>query len=183
MARGTNRSKEFVNEGGSYLGICAGGYYGSAYVEFDKGDPNMEVVGPRELAFFPVTAEGPVFPGFSYKLDKGAYAAEATITSYGKEILGLPEETFPLYYNGGCEFSQRTTDDFDDLPYKVFVSYSGQSKPHPPSPPLLHSTAAIVGGSVGRGRVILSGLHFEASVSLLRSIIPMTSMLLTCCPC
>lgn len=42
------RIKEYVKEGGRYLGICAGGYFGAEEVKFDHGGP-MEVVGKREL--------------------------------------------------------------------------------------------------------------------------------------
>ena len=49
---GTAIVRNYVLSGGSYLGICAGGYFGCAEVEFDKGGP-LEVVGKRDLGFFP----------------------------------------------------------------------------------------------------------------------------------
>src|SRR6476620_3369467 len=33
---GNQNIKDYVKNGGSYLGICAGAYYAAAYVEFDK---------------------------------------------------------------------------------------------------------------------------------------------------
>lgn len=47
------RIKEYVLEGGRYLGICAGGYFGSGEVKFDEHGP-MQVVGKRELVCLPV---------------------------------------------------------------------------------------------------------------------------------
>lgn len=44
----TRRIKDFVQEGGKYLGICAGAYFGCAEVRFDQGG-GMEVVGKRDL--------------------------------------------------------------------------------------------------------------------------------------
>jgi len=44
------------------LGLCAGAYYGCARVVFEPGTP-LEVVGDRELAFFPGVARGAAFPG------------------------------------------------------------------------------------------------------------------------
>lgn len=175
--QGNQYIRDYVLGGGSYLGICAGGYYGSAYVEFDKGDPGMEVVGPRELAFFLVTAQGPVFPGFTYEASTGAYAAGTTITESGSEVLGLPVDTFSLFYNGGCDFAPRDTANSNNCAlsssYEVLAAYTGQSEPRPPSPsPHLSSSSAVVGGGVGRGRVILSGLHFEASMALLAQHYP-----------
>ena len=46
--RVTKRIREYVLEGGSFLGICAGAYFGSSRVEFDLGG-DMEVKGDREL--------------------------------------------------------------------------------------------------------------------------------------
>jgi glutamine amidotransferase-like uncharacterized protein len=54
---------EFVElAGGSYLGLCAGAYYGSSRVVFEPGTP-LEVIGDRELAFFPGIARGAAYPG------------------------------------------------------------------------------------------------------------------------
>lgn len=46
------RIKEYVSEGGRYLGLCAGGYFGSGEVRFDEGG-KMEVMGKRELVGLP----------------------------------------------------------------------------------------------------------------------------------
>lgn len=159
--KGNEQIGSFVREGGSYLGICAGAYFASAYVEFAKGDPSMEILGPRELAFFPVTAKGPVFPGYSYKNNAGAQAAEVAPTKAGGQVLGISGAPFSLFYNGGCNFVPRG----DGRPYQVMVTYTGHSEPSPT--PKVASTAGVIGGNVGEGRVILSGLHFEASAALL----------------
>lgn len=52
----------YVQSGGSYLGLCAGAYYASSQVEFEPGS-TLEVVGDRELDFFPGTARGAAYPG------------------------------------------------------------------------------------------------------------------------
>ena len=54
---GNERIREYVSKGGKYLGICAGGYYASSYVEFEKST-TLEVLGDRELSFFPGKAIG-----------------------------------------------------------------------------------------------------------------------------
>jgi glutamine amidotransferase-like uncharacterized protein len=58
----TLTAAEFVQSGGAYLGLCAGAYYATARVVFEPGTP-MEVVGDRELAFFPGIGRGCAFPG------------------------------------------------------------------------------------------------------------------------
>lgn len=44
----TRRIKQYVEQGGKYLGICAGAYFGAQEVCFDTGG-NNEVVGKRDL--------------------------------------------------------------------------------------------------------------------------------------
>jgi len=49
---GIDQVKGYVQAGGHYLGVCAGAYFASARVTFDEGG-DLEVCGPRQLAFFP----------------------------------------------------------------------------------------------------------------------------------
>jgi glutamine amidotransferase-like uncharacterized protein len=56
--KGNELIKNFVVKGGSYIGFCAGAYYGSSYLEFAMGTP-IEVFGSRELSFFRGKAIGP----------------------------------------------------------------------------------------------------------------------------
>lgn len=66
---------DFVKiQGGAYLGLCAGAYYGCSRVEFEVGS-ELEVVGDRELGFYPGIARGSIYPGFDYQSEKGARAA------------------------------------------------------------------------------------------------------------
>ncbi len=40
---GCTRIRAFVHAGGSYMGLCAGAYFGSSYCEFEKGHAYLEV--------------------------------------------------------------------------------------------------------------------------------------------
>ena len=75
-SEGCKKIKEFVEEGGSYLGICAGAYFGAEAVEFEKGNA-LEVVGTRDLNFVKAKAIGPAYmePKFSYRNHEGSKAA------------------------------------------------------------------------------------------------------------
>lgn len=48
----TKRIREYVLEGGRYLGICAGAYFGAGEVRFDMGG-GLEVSGKRDLVGLP----------------------------------------------------------------------------------------------------------------------------------
>ena len=229
QGRGNKNISDFVRNGGSYLGICAGAYYGCSLVQFAQGDPILEVIGPRELAFFPGVSEGPVFPGFDYASNAGAKAADIQLTQAGSEMLDFyngknaTTTTKPdinassnqddititsstsgkiptgdttllrIHYNGGCHFMDDSlTEDtaFQDFPslttpsatptssvtspsYKVLATYA-TSNEHlskfisMPDAMKQASPTAIIAGQYGGGRVVLSGVHFEASSELLK---------------
>jgi biotin--protein ligase len=152
---GNRRISRYVNSGGSYLGFCAGGYYGSARCEFEVNDPKMAVVGERELSFFPGTCRGLAFEGFVYASEAGARAADIRIHKDAftdvKESTG---ETFKSYYNGGGVFVDANK--LKSRGVEVLASYtedlhvdSGEGK------------AAIVYRKVGEGHAILTGPHPE----------------------
>ena len=134
--QGNKNIKDYVKNGGAYLGICAGSYYGSAYVEFDRGG-KFEVLGERELAFFPGVAVGPILAKHDHNSNSGSRAASIKLDL--KEV-----KKVITYYNGGGYFKNATN--YDD------VTIIGYYENHLP---------AIIHISLGKGDVILSGVHFE----------------------
>ncbi|GAO16648.1 uncharacterized protein UV8b_00789 [Ustilaginoidea virens] len=99
---GNRRISDFVRHGGAYLGFCAGAYYASSNCEFEVGNKPLEVVGRRELGFFPGTCRGGAFKGFEYRSENGARAA---VLRVAKDVFkdNVPE-TLTSYYNGGGVF-------------------------------------------------------------------------------
>lgn len=71
---GNMRIRKFVENGGHYLGICAGAYYACSHIEFDIGGPH-EVNCDYELRFFSGIGRGPAMKGFDYYSNKGTYAS------------------------------------------------------------------------------------------------------------
>lgn len=130
------RLKAFVEKGGSYLGVCAGAYYGSARIEFEKGLPR-EIIGDRELGFFPGKAIGPAFGTFCYESEKGALHAQVR--------WGAERTPTSLYYNGGCYFE--TPQKYTNV--SVLATYEENAE------------AAIILCKVGHGKALLSGIHPE----------------------
>ena len=134
--------RDFVRNGGSYLGICAGGYYATSFVEFAKGNPLLEVIGIRELSFFPGMAQGPSFPGFDYETNAGARAATIKLTGAGVELMqkygthGSKEdfECLDVHYNGGCHFIPLSGENLAAVNHSRALDQSGEvPKPIPPS--------------------------------------------------
>lgn len=132
------RLAAYVRQGGKYLGICAGAYYGAATIAFEQGGP-LEVCGSRELAFFPGRAQGPALGNGAFAYDSEAGASQTEV-SWG-------EEKHLVYYNGGCLFE--APERFSTV--EILARYTQLPK----------NPAAIVKCAVGKGTALLSGVHPE----------------------
>jgi biotin--protein ligase len=153
---GNRRISDFVRRGGAYLGLCAGGYYGAARCEFEVGsdDSAMEVVGRRELAFFPGTCRGGAFRGFQYHSENGARAVALAVRrdAFG-ESAGPPEKA-SSYYNGGGVFVDAAS--FASKGVEVLATYEDKIDVDGGD-----GNAAAVYCKVSEGAAILLGPHPE----------------------
>lgn len=152
---GNRKIRSFVENGGAYLGLCAGGYYGCARIEFDRGQP-LEVSGPRELSFFPGVAIGPAFGPSTFEYNSERWA-KAVRVRWGNEICHS-------YYNGGCYFIQEKNDPL----VEVLARYDE----------IKGTPAAIVQIRCGKGTALLTGIHPEFDVSVMRTVSEETRTLL-----
>lgn len=150
---GNRRISQYVERGGHYLGLCAGGYYGSRRCEFEVGRKHMEVVGNRELAFYPGICRGSAFPGFTYDSEKGTRAAEITVSKTALTNSSLPT-TFRSYYNGGGVFVDAPK--YHDKGVEVIASYTEDTCVDAGD-----GRAAVVYCKVEDGAAILTSNHPE----------------------
>ncbi|KAI0477447.1 class II aaRS and biotin synthetase [Xylariaceae sp. FL0804] len=150
---GNSVISQYVRRGGAYLGLCAGGYYGARNCEFEVGHPPMEVVGSRELAFFPGTCRGGAFRGFQYNSEGGARAVSVNVRREAFKEAGVLPEVFTSYYNGGGVFVA-PGDAGDDV--EVLASYADELDVDANA-----EKAALVYCRVGQGAAILTGPHPE----------------------
>lgn len=136
---GTARIDSYVREGGCYLGICAGAYFGCARFAFLEPNGSL-FVAKRDLGFFPGTAHGPAYESaFSYTSSSGVLAAQLMFADF-------PEKSFALF-NGGCYFEG--AEDFSEI--RVEARYHD----------LPGCPAAIISRRLDKGLVVLSGPHIE----------------------
>lgn len=150
---GNRRIEQYVRRGGSYLGLCAGGYYGSGRCEFEVGNRVLEVVGRRELSFFPGTCRGCTFRGFVYHSEAGAKAVQLKVNQESFTGGPLPG-TFRSYYNGGGVFVDAGK--YTDGGVEILASYADPLDVEGGVRP-----AAVVYCKVGDGGVVLTGTHPE----------------------
>ncbi|KUJ20676.1 class II aaRS and biotin synthetase [Mollisia scopiformis] len=156
---GNRRIQQYVRRGGAYLGFCAGGYYGSSKCEFEVGNRVLEVIGPRELSFYPGTCRGGAFKGFVYHSEAGARAVEVKVEKEAFKT-GIVPQTFRSYYNGGGVFVDAAK--YKDKLIETLATYGEALDVESGD-----GGAAVVYCKVGEGSAILTGPHPEfAAVNL-----------------
>lgn len=134
----------YVAEGGTYLGICAGAYYGCQSIEFQKDTPNA-ICEPRELAFFHGIGIGCI--------NQIATPYDTTLQSAAITTIKTGTAPCNALYWGGCYFkgALKQTD--------IIASYQ-DVKNQPP---------ALISCAVGAGKAVLSGVHFEVTRQTLKN--------------
>lgn len=151
-----------MERGGSYLGFCAGAYYGSQHCEFEKGK-KLEVVGDRELAFYPGICRGLAFPGFLYNSEVGARAVELKVFKEQLEKGSAPR-SFRSYYNGGGVFVDAPK--YEEQNVEVLASFTEELNVD-----AREGSAAVVYCRVEQGAAILSCIHPESDLVFLNLFI------------
>ncbi|NCO03955.1 MAG: biotin--protein ligase [Alphaproteobacteria bacterium] len=141
--KGNAEIRRYVENGGTYLGICAGAYYGCADIEFQKGTQTA-ICGPRELGFVKGTAIG-CLKEIAKPYDTSLHSAAVTTINKQGHML-------PVLYWGGCFFNFKNSENIT-----VLATYADIEN----TPPALISCA------VGKGRALLSGVHFEVMPDML----------------
>jgi len=152
-SKGMERIRNYVNDkGGKYLGICAGAYFGSSQIEFEMDRPDYKVEGPRELRFIKGTAKGSALTKFYYQSEQGALAPKIQLPFMKKDV--------NIYFNGGCFFD---IDENKNLPEGLSILGRYTQKCFDGT----ENRPAIIEIQNGKGKAILSGVHFEYPPELL----------------
>ncbi|KAE9534145.1 biotin--protein ligase [Ursidibacter arcticus] len=138
---GNQLIRAFIENGGLYIGICAGAYYACKQLAFTGRD--YKVFGERELALFDGVAIGSL-----PDLTQQHYYDESVTSKAIVEITLADQQRKPFYYHGGATFVASS-----DSTHQILGYYS-QQRP------------AIIYGTLGKGHYLLSGVHFELQASI-----------------
>lgn len=162
--KGNANIREYVQDlGGKYLGICAGAYYASRYIDFKVND-YYAITGDRELAFFPGSAYGPILAPYNINTRCDGLAAKVTVE------LGNGPRDFELYYQGGGSFYEESS--LDNV--QVLGRFQSESlcAECVNQKDLEHLGAAIVECTIGKGKAILTYVHPEYDPYSFESLTP-----------
>jgi len=152
---GCRSVKEFVDQGGGYVGICAGAYLASAKYDWSlalvnantfTGNRNIPGVGVKSMWF------------------RGSGKVKIELTDEGREILGDFAGLVDLGYANGPILSPAGK---ENLPEYIPLAYfRTEISKYEPQEGTMINTPAIVSSAFGRGRAIAISPHPEGTEGL-----------------
>jgi glutamine amidotransferase-like uncharacterized protein len=135
---GNQAIRSYVAQGGTYLGICAGAYYGCRRIEWAKNRADQALASDRELGFFSGTATGPID---SMMKNQSAPFGVAFLTTRHGPMTAL--------YTGGPFF---VPDEEEKENIRILAEYDLPGKP-----------IAIFETGIDCGLAIFCGPHIEST--------------------
>lgn len=151
--KGRTAIREFVREGGGYVGVCAGAYL--AAVNYDW---SLKLVNARTMTgqrFVP--GQGQVSSSF-----RGWGTVSVELTDYGRDLFGGSPRWFKLEHTGGPVLSRANEPTLPD--YVPLADFRSEVWKHPFQKGTMVDTPAIVAAPFGMGKVILFSPHPESAV-------------------
>ena len=142
---GNDAIRDFVANGGVYLGICAGAYYACAETVFEQDIPALRVCEKYGLDLIDAAAVGTMHDVFGLK--RFAFNAFAQTVAFLKDENGI---RYAAHYYGGPFFNIREKN------IDIVAFYEKNMSP------------AVIFKQFGDGKVLLSGVHFENTGDFLK---------------
>ena len=137
--------KKFVENGGGYVGICAGAYLATSDYEWSLHILNAKVVDRKHWA-------------------RGSGFVKLRVTDLGKKMLGISDDLISADYNQGPLLAPATQ---DDLPkYQALALFETEIAEKGAPSGVMPGTTAIAMTTFGKGRVIVLSPHLERSPGL-----------------
>ena len=141
---GNERIRAYVENGGTYFGICAGAYYACRDVVFEADIPELRIENQCGLNLVEGRAVGTLYKEFNL--------LPYSLSAFSAKIVRIrfdDGESYPALYHGGPWFDQTNG--------SVLAVYEDAGE-----------KPAIIEKRFGWGKVILSGVHFEDGVQTLK---------------
>lgn len=135
--KGVEKFKEFILNGGGYVGTCAG-----CSILLNEEDRRLKIVPYKRLG--------------STKLLNGDF----NITKAGAEALGIAEGPRRIRYSGG-PIIKKTDTEIANAKFEVFGTYAFEAATNGRANPEMFGAPAILGGTYGKGKVFTIVSHPE----------------------
>lgn len=116
QGQGCANIRQFVENGGVYIGLCAGSYFAAQEIHFTCKDGTI-IHQPRELNFYKGRAVG---PAFGIYLEDGQASAQLVPVK-------IDNNTYHAYFNGGGYFEGYNLVNSKDI--KILAYYHKTNQP------------------------------------------------------
>ena len=148
--------KKFINQGGGYVGICAGAYLAASNYQWSLGISNHKTF-----------CESIDLPGIGRKSMwyRGASApVKMELTEEGRRILGNVKGVFDVRYHNGPIMSDMGKEGVE--PFRSLATFRSEVSRYKPQEGTMVNTPAIIVGEFGKGRVLCISPHPESTAEL-----------------
>lgn len=142
---------DYVVNGGTYFGICAGAYYACRETLFEEGIKNLEIIDSYGLNLIEGRAIGTLFRQFGI-LPYNKTASSQTVAGI---LMKDDNQKYLSHYHGGPYFELDAQKN-----QKIEAEYD-----------ITIRLPAVVSRTLGQGKVILSGVHIENSAPALSKLL------------
>lgn len=143
--KGKENLKSFIENGGGYLGICAG-----AYLATSGFDWALHIVSAKTIS------------QTEWKRGKGFVDLE--LTGDGTEIFGDVDEIFKCRYSSGPLFQSIKSGDLP--PFKTLAHFRSEISENGVTEGVMVNTPAIISAEYKKGKVLLMSTHPENTPGL-----------------
>ncbi len=143
-AKGRAAVRAFVEDGGGFVGICAGAYLACRWFSWGVGVLDAKTVSPK------------------WRRGRGMLAIE--LTERGQEILGGEERALKVLYHNGPILAPMGAKDIPD--YEPLAWYRDEVAKNGTPKGVQKDSPAIVGAPFGKGRVVVFSPHPEQTKGL-----------------
>lgn len=137
---GRERVRQFVDEGGGFIGICAGAYLASANYPWSLNLLDARVVDSEHWA-------------------RGKGEVQLRLPPAGRMALGVDRETVAIHYNQGPLLAPGENPEIAD--YELLAAFETEIAENGAPPGVMKGTTAIARGAFGKGRVVCFSPHPE----------------------
>jgi glutamine amidotransferase-like uncharacterized protein/N-formylglutamate amidohydrolase len=139
---GRTKIRDFIANGGGYIGICAGAYLATCHYEWSLNVLDAHVIDREHWA-------------------RGTGNVEVELESQGKSLLGIEEDTVTVAYANGPLLGPANNDSLPD--YLPLAIYKTEIAKNNAPTGVMAGTTAIACAPFGKGKVICFSCHPESS--------------------
>jgi glutamine amidotransferase-like uncharacterized protein len=145
---GRKKVRQYVEQGGAYLGICAGAYLACA--EFDWG---LQLINAHTI---------------SDKWQRGEATVEMQLTHEGRELFGDVEAPLKVRYENGPVIGQLNREGIP--PFRTLATYATEIAENDSPVGIMKGSPAMAEAPLGKGRVMVFSPHPENTPGLERML-------------